>query len=122
MRKPASIWSSIKPIVVVILLLSFLLSSTNIPGIVSEMTGKSISRTTHKFSKPTSQIPFEEKETEAEKTEEEKKSDFLLSALIKATSLLSVVELKTFHSFRDTGNEPESHHVPIYLSKRSLLI
>lgn len=122
MRKPASISSRLKPIVAVILFFSFVLSSTNISGIVSEMTGLTISQSAHKFSKPASQIPFEENEKELEKTEEEKKSDFLLSYLIKATSLLCVVELKTYHSSRDSGNEPVSQHVPIYLSKRSLLI
>lgn len=122
MSLPLFISLIVRPVVVFILFFSFFLSSTNITAIVGEMTGKKIARSSHKFSKPSSQIPFEEKSSELQKTEEQKKSDFLLSFLIKATSLLQVSELQTYHSSRETGKHPDSQHIPIYLSKRSLLI
>lgn len=91
-------------------------------GYCRELTGKKISRHSQKFSKPSSQIPFEEKSTALQKTEEQKKSDFLLSSMHKATSILHVIELRTYHSSIHNEIEAGPLPVPIYLSNRSLLI
>ena len=102
--------------------IAFVLSSTNISGIVREITGLRISKASYGFCKNDTQLPFEENEKEIEKTEGKKEQDAFLTFIIRATSLFAVIELTSFHSTIDTGLDPASPPLPIYLSKRSLLI
>jgi hypothetical protein len=122
MRKSASIGSRIRPLVVVLLFFSFVLSSLSITNVYRELTGNSITKKTHSFAKADAQMPFEEKEKEVDKAEDKKENEVFLSYLIRATALLPLVELQAFHSNIDSEQFPDPSSTPLYLSKRTLLI
>jgi hypothetical protein len=122
MNKPTSIAQKLRPLIVVFLFLSFITSSLNLSTVYREITGYSISKKVHSYNKADTEIPFEEKEKEVEKAEDRHESQLFLTYFIRATALHPLVELQTYHSVFLADISPQFLSVPLYLSKKSLLI
>jgi hypothetical protein len=81
-----------------------------------------VSRKVHSYNKADTEIPFEEKEKEIEKSEDRHESQLFLTYIIRATALHPLVELQTYHSIFLSDISPQFLPIPLYLSQKSLLI
>jgi hypothetical protein len=109
--------------VVAFLFFCFLSSSCNLSSIYNDQQHSSLTKQSHGWGKSHGQLPFEEKEKEAEwKGKNEEETNSLLESLIRAVALQPIFELKNFHSVFFTGAPARLVSVPIYITKRTLLI
>jgi hypothetical protein len=122
MKKENHIRSFLSTAVVILLLASIVCTSVNCFAAPSKTAELVLTRKAKAHSKTDTQLPYEEKETEEEKGFDRSHSHFFFICLIDALTLASGTESQDHSTHHPSHACEHAASIPLYLTKRSLII